>query len=101
MPLYISYDYYYYYWKGDGIVFYGYTLLRWNEQERNNLMKQLSKELNIPIGRTNNDGISPYIEQEGGHVNIRRITHLPHDKERELIKKADKVYNEYKKIVEQ
>lgn len=80
---------------------YGYNknCKGWNESKKTHLAFELSKALNIGIGDNSRDGVSPYIEVDGAYsgVRIRRITHLSDKAHKELVKKADKVYDEVMK----
>jgi len=81
---------------------YGYNknCKGWKENCKITLAFQLSSALKIGIGNNSNDGVSPYIEVNGayGGVRIRRITHLSDKAHEELVKKADKVYDEVMRI---
>ena len=79
---------------------YGYNAncKGWKENKKQELAKELSKELEYPIGYPMgkaNDGSSPYIEIDDFYdgVRIRRITWLSDEEKKELVKKADKIYN--------
>lgn len=79
---------------------YGYDseTANWQESKKMELAERLSQELGLKFGWTAG-GTKPYIEVDGLYsgVRIRKTTYLTEQETIELVKKADKIYNEVMK----
>lgn len=77
---------------------YGPGCQNWKESRKQLLAEKLSQELPAKIGWTPGGG-SPYIEVDGLYpgVRIRKITNIATEDQKELIKRADKIYDEVMK----
>jgi hypothetical protein len=72
----------------------------WTSQERKKFIDELSTQLKIPTIKDKSEipfGTDiPYIEYDDKDVRIRKMTHLSEEKQSEMRKKADEVYNSIK-----